>query len=171
MLHPARKPLLRRSISDIEVSGFNLMELLVVMCILGLLAGILVFALGGTASAGSIASCGADSRVINQAAQALVVENPSDVPTTAQAWKLALLGRVEPGVWTTVESGAPFLQSWPESSKFTFSIAGVGAVATTGDVPSVSPANGDVIVKSFAPGLGTRTFDTSINPTAGCSGA
>jgi general secretion pathway protein G len=169
MVHPARKPLLRRSISEIEVSGFNLMELVVVMCILGLLAGILVFALGGTASAGSIASCGSDSRTINQAAQALVVENPGELPTTPAAWKLALLGRVEPGVWTTVVSGAPFLQSWPASSNYSISIAGVGAAPTTGDVPSINPANGDVIVKSFSPGLGTRTFDTSANPTAGCA--
>jgi type II secretory pathway pseudopilin PulG len=145
------------------------MELLVVMCILGLLAAILVFALGGTASAGSITSCGANSRTINQAAQALVVENPGDLPTTAQAWKLALLGQVEPGVWTTRESGAPFLQSWPQSSSYEFSIAGVGAAATTGDVPSINPANGDVIVSSFSPGIGTRSFDTSANPMAGCS--
>jgi prepilin-type N-terminal cleavage/methylation domain-containing protein len=168
MLHPARKPLLRRSISEIEVSGFNLMELLVVMCILGLLAAILVFALGGIASAGSAASCGADSRSINQAAQALVVENPGVVPTTPAAWKLALLGRVQSGVWTTVESGAPFLASWPTGSRYTFSIAGIGAAATTGDVPSVNPANGDVIVTSFT-GFGTRSFDSSVNPAAGCA--
>ncbi|HUD69502.1 MAG TPA: prepilin-type N-terminal cleavage/methylation domain-containing protein [Acidimicrobiales bacterium] len=169
MLHPARKPLLQRSVSEIEVSGFNLIELLVVLGVLGVLAAIITFALAGTAGAGSIASCGSDSRTINQAAQALVIENPGALPTTPQAWKLALLGRTQPGVWTTVESGAPFLQSWPSSSSFTFSIAGAGAAATTGDVPSINPANGDVIVAAFSAGIGTRTFDSTAIPLAGCA--
>ncbi len=161
--------MLQRSISEIEVSGFNLVELLVVLCVLGVLAAIVTFALASTASAGSIATCGSDSRTINQAAQALVIENPGALPTTPQAWKLALLGRTEPGVWTTVESGAPFLQSWPSSSSYTFSIAGAGAAATTGDIPSISPANGDVIVAAFLAGSGTRTYDSTAVPLAGCA--
>jgi prepilin-type N-terminal cleavage/methylation domain-containing protein len=171
MLKPANKPLLQRSVTEIKVSGFNLVELLVVMSILGVLAAIVVLTLGGTAGAGATASCGSDSRTINQAAQALIVENPGTLPTTPQAWQLALLGRTQPGVWSVVENGAPFIQSWPGSRNHTFSIAGIGAIATSGDIPSINPANGDVIVTSFSPGIGTRSFDASVSPMAGCGSA
>jgi prepilin-type N-terminal cleavage/methylation domain-containing protein len=169
LIRPANKPLLQRSVSEIKVAGFNLVELLVVLSVLGVLAAIVVLTLGGSATAGAIASCSADSRSINQAAQALVVENPGDIPTTPQAWKLALLGETQSGVWATIETGAPFLQSWPANSTYTYSVAGEGATATTGDVPSINPANGDVIISSFAPGIGMRTFDSTISPAAGCA--
>ena len=158
----------RRSLGEIEVSGFNLFELLVVLCVLGLLAAITIFALGGVASAGSIATCSSDSRAINQAAQALIIENPGSPPTTPAAWQLALLGKTQAGVWTTVASGAPFLESWPNSSGYSISIAGYGAVPTTGDSPAINPANGDVIVSHFAPSTGTRTFDSTASPLAAC---
>ena len=161
----------RRSVSEIEVSGFNLVELLVVLLVLCGLAAITIFALSGVAGAGSIATCGSDSRVMNQAAQALIIENPSGLPTTPQAWKLALLGETQPGVWSTVATGAPFLSSWPKSQSYSFSIAGAGAVRTTGDIPSINPANGDVIVSVFSPGAGTRTFDSTVIPREACGGS
>jgi hypothetical protein len=98
-----------------------------------------------------------------------VIENPGAIPTTPLAWKLALLGETQSGVWTTIETGAPFLQSWPANSSYTYAVAGVGATATTGDVPSINPANGDVIISSFSPGIGMKTFDSTVSPAAGCA--
>lgn len=168
LVHVGERHWWRRPISEIEISGFNLFELLVVLCVLSGLAAITIFALGGIAGAGSVATCNSDSRIVNQAAQALIVENPGALPSTSQAWRLALLGETQAGVWNTVPTGAPFIASWPKSSSYSFSIAGNVAPATTGDIPPINPANGDVIVSFFRPTKGTRTFDSTVNPLAGC---
>ncbi len=47
--------------------GFSLIELLVVIVVLGVLAGIVVFALGGTSSSASVAACQTDAQSVEQA--------------------------------------------------------------------------------------------------------
>lgn len=157
-----------RPIAERKVSGFNLFELLIVLCVAGALAAVTLFSLNGVAGAGSTAACNSDSKVINQAAQSLIIENPVDLPTTPQAWRLALLGETQSGVWGSIVNGAPFLSGWPQSSGYTFSVAGTSAASTTGDVPPVNPANGDVIVSVNLPRSGTRTYDSTVSPLAAC---
>ena len=51
-------------------SGFTLIELLIVIVILGVLAGVVVFAVGGITDKGKTAACKADYKTIQVAAEA-----------------------------------------------------------------------------------------------------
>lgn len=65
--------------------GFTLIELLIVIVILGVLAGIVVFAVG-TARGDSIKSaCKADIKTVNTAAEAFKAKNSSGYPATMAA--------------------------------------------------------------------------------------
>ncbi|MEX2628102.1 MAG: prepilin-type N-terminal cleavage/methylation domain-containing protein [Ilumatobacteraceae bacterium] len=60
--------------------GFTLVELLIVIVILGILATVTVFAVGGISSTAQENSCGLDERTIQTAIEAWNVEN-SGIPT------------------------------------------------------------------------------------------
>jgi general secretion pathway protein G len=53
-----------------EESGFTLIELLMVIVILGVLAGIVVFAVGGLTERGQTAACKADQKTVATAVEA-----------------------------------------------------------------------------------------------------
>ena len=50
--------------------GFTLIELLIVIVILGILAGIVVFAVGGITDRGQVAACKADKKTLETAEEA-----------------------------------------------------------------------------------------------------
>ncbi len=58
-----------------EESGFTLIELLIVIVILGILAGIVVFAVGGITDTGQTAACQADYRTVASAEAAFYATN------------------------------------------------------------------------------------------------
>lgn len=60
-----------------EGHGFTLVELLIVVVILGILAGIVVFAVGNLTDNASSTSCDAELESIDRAVQATLAENPS----------------------------------------------------------------------------------------------
>lgn len=65
--------------------GFTLVELLVVIVILGILAGVVVFAVSGITDKGQDAACDTDQSAIRTAVEAYRANNnPSDNPTEAQ---------------------------------------------------------------------------------------
>jgi prepilin-type N-terminal cleavage/methylation domain-containing protein len=68
-----------------EESGFTLIELLIVIVILGVLAGVVVFAIGGITDRGNTAACKADSKTIEVAQEAYYAKN------TAYAGSVTLL--------------------------------------------------------------------------------
>jgi len=53
-----------------DESGFTLIELLIVIVILGILAGIVVFAVGGITDKGTAAACKSDLKTVEVAAEA-----------------------------------------------------------------------------------------------------
>lgn len=55
-------------------SGFTLIELLVVIAILGILAGVVVFAIGGVTENGQVAACKLEARTIKTAVQSFRAE-------------------------------------------------------------------------------------------------
>lgn len=55
-----------------QESGFTLIELLVVIAILGILAGVVVFAVGGISDKGNTSACKIDTRTIRTAEEASV---------------------------------------------------------------------------------------------------
>src|SRR5581483_1302265 len=62
--------------------GFTLVELLVVIVILGILAAIVVFAVGGITDKGQTAACSTDKKAIQTAEEAYFAKNGSYVSSS-----------------------------------------------------------------------------------------
>jgi prepilin-type N-terminal cleavage/methylation domain-containing protein len=60
-----------------EEGGFTLIELLIVIVILGVLAGIVVFAVGGITDRGNASACKADAKNVEIASEAYFAKNAS----------------------------------------------------------------------------------------------
>ena len=56
--------------SDLRENGFTLVELLIVVVILGVLAGIVVFSVGGVEDRGKSSACATDRQTLNSAQEA-----------------------------------------------------------------------------------------------------
>ena len=55
--------------------GFTLIELMIVIVILGILAGVVIFAVGGVADKGNVAACKSDYKTIAVAVEAYYAKN------------------------------------------------------------------------------------------------
>jgi len=78
-------------------SGFTLIELLMVIVILGVLAGIVVFAVGGINDQGEAAACRADMKTVETAVEAFYAQNDSTYP--------AVIGDLVPDFLHSVPDG------------------------------------------------------------------
>jgi len=107
-----------------EDRGFTLIELLIVIVILGILAAIVVFAVGSTGKNSAAAACNADAKSVETALEAYKAQNNSAYPST--------LGGQTAGDWsdltTTGAAGAPYLRSQPGTSHYTIWYTHAGAV-------------------------------------------
>lgn len=103
----------RRAASPEGESGFTLIELLIVIVVLGILAAVVVFALGGVTGKSAVSACEADGTTIETAIAAFNANNPA-VTVTQQD--------LLPGA-TGV--GGPYIQSWPSNlPHYAYAISG-----------------------------------------------
>jgi general secretion pathway protein G len=84
-------------------SGFTLTELLIVIVILGVLTGVVVFAVGAFTDRGDMAACKADVKAVEVAVEAFRAQSPT--------------GQYPPGLPALVTG--QFLRQVPSSTKYT----------------------------------------------------
>lgn len=179
MMQTYRRLQRRRAMGEID--GFTLIELLIVIVVLGILAAIVVFALGGVTGKSAAAACQSDAKTVGTGVSALLAENPSlqtatSGLTTAE-WQTDMTAPASSTITTPTVTGNPFVQTWPSSSSYGVfvgdgtstlpspvksvdSLSVSGSVGTPTGVTS-APVYGDVYVY----GLSGTYIDVAINAT------
>ena len=113
-----------------DESGFTLIELLIVIVILGILAGIVVFAVGGVTDKGTTSACKSDVKTIETAGEAFYAQN-GFYPHAGDA-----SGAASDVAAAQAELVPAFLHSWPNSTNYTISYVYTAAAAG----PPATPA-------------------------------
>jgi general secretion pathway protein G len=84
--------------------GFTLIEILIVIVVLGILAAVVIFALGGIVGKSAVAACQADGATVSNALVAFANQNPN-VGTAVSSASLTVVGSYS----------GPYIQSWPSN--------------------------------------------------------
>ena len=106
MIEHYRKIQRQRAAGEISDKGFTLIELLVVIVVLGILAAVVVFALGGVTGKSATAACNADAKSVEVAVEAYKAENGSTPAAQTD----------NTGPLTQSANGGPFLRTWPSNA-------------------------------------------------------
>ncbi len=167
-----------------EIDGFTLIELLIVIVVLGILAAIVVFALGGVTGKSAAAACQSDAKTVGTGVAALQAENPTLATSglTSATWESDMTATAP----VTGLTGNPFIQTWPSSSSYSVFV-GDGTALPSGVVSLYSlsgtnapkaittlPIYGDVYVVAASDVGGTTkgwAFNATTNPIEACNWA
>jgi general secretion pathway protein G len=107
--------------------GFTLIELLIVIVILGVLAGIVVFAVSGINNKSATSACKSDVKNVEVAAEAYYAQNTAYPADDADA-----KAKLVPG----------FLHSYPTDVTYSAVSGGTFKVIATGSTPTVANPTG-----------------------------
>ena len=169
----------QRAAGEID-GGFTLIELLIVIVVLGILAAIVVFALGNVTGKSAAAACQSDAKTVGVGVAALLAENPqyATAGLTSANFKtdmtLASAGTPAP----TDIKGMPFVQTWPNSSSYSIAVSDgtTPALVVTSPLTSTAPTvgtatapYGDIIVIGKGTGIQAFSYDATQDPIEACN--
>jgi prepilin-type N-terminal cleavage/methylation domain-containing protein len=144
--------------------GFTLIELLIVIIVLGILAAVVVYAMGSVTGDGRRSACNADAKTIITAVQAydaaiapadITVEKTSGTGSIIQGNPYSY-DAIGTQAYLLLNTTPPMLNSWPTGGDGTYSLS----LSTT--------RAGDVMIYIPATATTGVNYDTE-TPTTGCN--
>ena len=129
---PSEHPLRRRA-----ASGFTLIEVLVVIAIIGILAGLLIPTIVGARNRGYVTATTATIQTMRTALESYQVRFGDYPPTSLAAMKVRLPNDLNVGIesavacLSTTKSGGPYLQALPEEQYGNFDKDSLGSNPTS----------------------------------------
>lgn len=103
-------------------AGFTMIELLIIMVVLGILAAVVIYAIGGVQASSATSACNADAKTVEIAVETFRA-NPQNTAAPGQYPAAGAAGQTQLTAPSSAHYGGPYLRTWPSNtSHYTISL-------------------------------------------------